>query len=240
MRAARIAKHCAQCNTLFFIPPCRVWREHCCSSACKVAHAAQVLADGIFERVRTCPACNSIFIPRQTQVSAGQGRFCSKVCGISSNQHVMHTPAVKAARADGIRQAISSGRLTYRTGPDNPCWSGGPAASYERAKPKFAAKTRAYRKRNPEKVREWSQKRESRKTGRLPRGTVMRLIKLQKNTCAICRGSLKPGYHVDHILALARGGKHERNNIQLLCPPCNVRKGAKDPIDYMQSKGFLL
>lgn len=67
------------------------------------------------------------------------------------------------------------------------------------------------------------------------------LLKLQKNKCACCRGSLKKyGYHIDHIIPLAKGGKHENANIQLLCPSCNVRKSAKDPIEFMQSKGYLI
>lgn len=39
---------------------------------------------------------------------------------------------------------------------------------------------------------------------------------------------------------LARGGTNQRTNLQLLCPPCNLSKSAKDPIDFMQSRGFLL
>jgi hypothetical protein len=29
-------------------------------------------------------------------------------------------------------------------------------------------------------------------------------------------------------------------NVQLLCPPCNLKKHAKDPIQFMQERGFLL
>jgi 5-methylcytosine-specific restriction endonuclease McrA len=45
---------------------------------------------------------------------------------------------------------------------------------------------------------------------------------------------------MDHIMPLARGGKHSPANIQLLCPPCNLRKSAKHPIDYMRQLGWLL
>ena len=41
-------------------------------------------------------------------------------------------------------------------------------------------------------------------------------------------------------MPLARGGKHEASNLQLLCPPCNMSKNAKHPIDFMQQRGFLL
>jgi 5-methylcytosine-specific restriction endonuclease McrA len=36
-------------------------------------------------------------------------------------------------------------------------------------------------------------------------------------------------YHIDHIRPLARGGDNTRLNLQLLCAPCNIRKGARDP-----------
>jgi hypothetical protein len=33
---------------------------------------------------------------------------------------------------------------------------------------------------------------------------------------------------------------HTDFNVQLLCATCNLNKNAKDPIDFMQSRGFLL
>jgi 5-methylcytosine-specific restriction endonuclease McrA len=48
------------------------------------------------------------------------------------------------------------------------------------------------------------------------------------------------GYHKDHVVPLALGGEHAPNNIQLLCPACNLSKGARHPVDFMQSKGMLL
>jgi len=34
------------------------------------------------------------------------------------------------------------------------------------------------------------------------------------------------GYHIDHIIPLAKGGIHTKNNIQLLKPSINMSKGA--------------
>jgi len=35
-------------------------------------------------------------------------------------------------------------------------------------------------------------------------------------------------YHVDHIVPLAKGGEEfELNNLELSCPKCNLKKGAK-------------
>ena len=76
--------------------------------------------------------------------------------------------------------------------------------------------------------------------GRLPRGTIKRIGELQRWLCPACQVDILSGYHMDHIVALANGGKHEPTNIQLLCGPCNLRKAAKDPIEFMQEMGFLL
>jgi len=77
--------------------------------------------------------------------------------------------------------------------------------------------------------------------GRLSPGITGKLMQLQRGRCAICEGDLSVvGKHLDHIVPLAAGGVHEDHNIQLLCPSCNHRKGARDPIEYMQSLGRLL
>lgn len=62
----------------------------------------------------------------------------------------------------------------------------------------------------------------------------------QKYKCACCRADLRTGYHKDHIVPLKAGGTNDILNIQLLCKPCNLSKGAKHPIDFMQQRGFLL
>lgn len=69
---------------------------------------------------------------------------------------------------------------------------------------------------------------------------ITNLRKAQKNKCAICHTSIEKHFHADHIMPLAKGGLNVIANIQLLCPKCNLQKGAKHPVDFMQSKGFLL
>lgn len=71
---------------------------------------------------------------------------------------------------------------------------------------------------------------------------VRNLFDLQKGKCAHswCRSSLAKGYHIDHVIPLARGGANDRRNIQLLCAPCNHRKNAKHPVDFAQENGLLL
>jgi len=66
-------------------------------------------------------------------------------------------------------------------------------------------------------------------------------LMLQRGKCACgCGKSLNNEFHMDHRMPIAKGGRHHDDNMQLLLPLCNMQKNAKDPIDFMQSRGFLL
>jgi 5-methylcytosine-specific restriction endonuclease McrA len=110
-------------------------------------------------------------------------------------------------------------------------------------------KTRTYVKRwrlkNREAARLWCHARRARKKaapGRVTATDVAAIRRMQGDRCANpeCRVKLRGGGHRDHIVPLALGGAHDRRNLQLLCAPCNHRKGAKDPIIWMQEQGLLL
>ena len=52
------------------------------------------------------------------------------------------------------------------------------------------------------------------------------LHKDQKGKCMYCGVKLRLGDgQVDHKKPFSRGGKETPKNLQLLCPPCNTRKG---------------
>jgi 5-methylcytosine-specific restriction endonuclease McrA len=68
---------------------------------------------------------------------------------------------------------------------------------------------------------------------------INKLFELQKGLCVVCKTELSR-YHVDHVQPLSRGGEHNFLNLQLLCPSCNQVKFNKDPVDFMQSQGYLL
>jgi 5-methylcytosine-specific restriction endonuclease McrA len=58
--------------------------------------------------------------------------------------------------------------------------------------------------------------------------------------CHWCRKRCAKDFHIDHIVALARGGLHEARNLCISCPTCNLSKGAKDPLTFARNKGLLL
>jgi 5-methylcytosine-specific restriction endonuclease McrA len=113
-----------------------------------------------------------------------------------------------------------------------------------------------FKLKNPEKAREiknaWakkqskeyfrlkSHKRRAIMVGKISKDIISFLKKMQRGFCASCKTKLLEKYEIDHIVPLSKGGPHTDENLQLLCPPCNRKKWAKHPIDFMQSRGFLL
>lgn len=103
---------------------------------------------------------------------------------------------------------------------------------------------REWKSRNPESVTSQVATRRSRRRGNPGNGwtpdDVREIKRLQRGRCALCRCTLGKHFHRDHIVPLARGGAHDRRNLQLTCAPCNLSKSARDPIEHAQSLGRLL
>lgn len=106
-----------------------------------------------------------------------------------------------------------------------------------------AALGKAWRELNKEQVRALSRSYKARKKNSI--GThsgedIKSLLEAQKWKCAICKISVKNGYHVDHVIPLAKGGRNDKSNLQILCQRCNCRKHDKDPIAFARENGLLL
>lgn len=69
---------------------------------------------------------------------------------------------------------------------------------------------------------------------------VLHLLHMQRYKCAACHVCVKSKYHVDHVVPLFLNGSNGKENLQILCPTCNVRKNKKDPIEWAQQNGRLL
>jgi 5-methylcytosine-specific restriction endonuclease McrA len=113
------------------------------------------------------------------------------------------------------------------------------AVNHERKKTTDAAWSAA----NLDVRRERQQNRRARKRangGKLSAGLTEKLFRLQRGKCACCGKPLGDDYHLDHRMPLALGGANDDSNMQLLTAKCNLQKQAKHPIDFMQSRGFLL
>lgn len=72
---------------------------------------------------------------------------------------------------------------------------------------------------------------------------IQRLFSQQGGLCNTCGKKLiryrKKQYHVDHIKPLSKGGSNRPDNLQLLCPFCNLSKKDKDPIEWARENGRL-
>lgn len=110
---------------------------------------------------------------------------------------------------------------------------------YSANRERFGAVVAAYDKANPEqrRLRNQSWRRKVRE-GSVSPDIVPKLMAEQNSKCVYCQVDISEEYHIDHIVPLALEGKHEDGNIQLLCPPCNMRKGKKHPVQFEKEIGY--
>lgn len=98
---------------------------------------------------------------------------------------------------------------------------------------------RAWVRANPEKIAANKHKRRARKLdaeGTHTAADVAKQFSLQGGKCYWCGVKLKKSgkgkFHVDHVIALARGGSNGPENIVCSCPSCNFAKNAKTPLEF--------
>lgn len=110
-----------------------------------------------------------------------------------------------------------------------------------------AARYAEWKAANPEKARELTRLRKARyRTRKLRSGgshttkDVEAIYAMQNGKCAYCKTKVGEKYEVDHIQPLAKGGSNFAANLQILCPTCNRKKNATDPIEYARRLGLLL
>lgn len=110
---------------------------------------------------------------------------------------------------------------------------------------KWRAARSGWKGANPDKVRaihrNTSHKRyQQKKGGGLGAVNLLAWETAQRKVCHWCGIRCAREFHVDHIIPLAKGGAHEVTNLCIACPSCNLRKAARDPIEFAQSLGRLL
>lgn len=116
--------------------------------------------------------------------------------------------------------------------------------SYRRRREKHIAWVNANRKANPERLREWARgwqaTRRAAKAGGATAAETRAWAKSQPKVCYWCGAKCARSYHIDHYQPLSSGGAHEIGNLVIACPPCNLSKAAKDPLDFAREVGRLL
>ena len=99
---------------------------------------------------------------------------------------------------------------------------------------------------HPETVRRASRARRARKLnagGVVTRHIEDTLLWAQDGKCEPKYGCGRPfteagGHHLDHRVPLSKGGLHDDENLQLLCPACNSAKGAMMPGEWIRYKRY--
>lgn len=217
----RLRFDCLACGRPMWFPQSKHGKYKTCGGEC----ASERRAGATESRARPCATCGSEFSPRPGQLRIGHGRYCSQKCNVAGIAAANSKEARDKARA--AWKAKNAAEPFIKSGPDNPKWKGGRKAAVQRRIASGAMRI-AYHTRRARGAKPVSPK------------AAQALGALQRWKCAICVRGIKTSYHVDHIVPVSRGGKTEVWNLQLLCPPCNLKKHAKDPIEYMQSLGRLL
>lgn len=77
--------------------------------------------------------------------------------------------------------------------------------------------------------------------GVIPRSVKLGLFRAQRGRCAYCGRTRGAAYlEVDHKYPVSRGGTDEVGNLQLLCNPCNMRKGIQSDEEFRRRYQRLL
>lgn len=150
--------------------------------------------------------------------------------------------AASKAYAERNKELVSEqGRARYEANRER--LKAAAAARYAENGEEIRAKQIARHAARPERRRAVDQRMRAKRMsapGSHTAADIKALMKLQRGLCVGCRCDIRVDFHVDHIEPLAKGGSNDRTNLQLLCPTCNRSKHARSPVEFMQSRGFLL
>lgn len=104
------------------------------------------------------------------------------------------------------------------------------------------ARNMEWRKRNPEAWRRISNASEERRRAQKAGAGIFVILpkelrRLYSQPCAEC--GAKSGQTIDHVVPLARGGRHSIGNLQTLCGSCNFSKHALFVVEWRRRKTTL-
>jgi hypothetical protein len=116
VKAHKVRCICGECGVIYRKRADRVQSPDYCRIGCRVA-ATEKLRQ---KRGKDCELCGKFFIPRQYQLSVGQGRFCSNECARKIVVPLMHT---KEAREKAVESWHRNGNKVP-SGPDHPKFMG--------------------------------------------------------------------------------------------------------------------
>lgn len=115
-------------------------------------------------------------------------------------------------------------------------------SEYDRARhlanaEKIKDRVRKWIKENPDRRRaitfNYDSRRRAWKRGGTTGKQIADWLMTQVKKCKWCGVECQNDFHVDHVIPLSKGGKHEIANFAISCPTCNLRKNAKMPEEFL-------
>lgn len=161
----------------------------------------------------------------------------AKAAAAYRKAHPDRMAAVRAAR----REKIAIAAAAYHARPDIKIRRAARVvASREASKEQrlaYNAYMATWHAAHPEHVKAHAHKRRARKAaapgGHYTVSHARALFISQLGRCKYCNIVLA-GYHIEHMMPLARGGSNGPENICLSCPRCNLRKGSRTAEEFTQ------
>lgn len=192
----------------------------CCSKEC--TGKKWRLARRVDIAPRVCPECGETFIPKRSD-----SRYCERRCLVKAAWRAQYQPKINIivcaycteqfspTRSDAIYCGSSCNKRAY----------------YEANRTHLLAASVQWMRNNRHARRNIIMRRRARIRGNKDSVGVQerdwrRLVARYKGRCAYCQR--KPDVlHMDHIVPIARGGRHGIGNIIPACGDCNHSKGSK-------------
>lgn len=191
-------------------------QRHCSKRCANVAWRRRAGARDRAPRLIPCQRCGRPFWPWQGRPSHAR-RFCCKAV-----KRAKHATAPRVRLTVEERRECARLRSALR-------YTGNPAQQQ--------ARVLNYKRRHPEKNKEWGHRRRTRERGGRVEPVDLKSLYRSATACAYCGRpfTLLRRAHIDHIVAIANGGEHAANNLIVACQQCNGRKGSKQINEWILS-----
>jgi len=178
---------------------------------------------------KRCTRCDQtkpiLLFPRDRKIKCGFNSWCKDCYRDKTKAHNARRPDWKQHKAEYDKRYVSENREHLRV-------------LQREAARRRAAEGRGpmWAKNNPVARRAISAtykvKRRKKCQGGMSTKELRVWLSYQQFICVWCGIECEDKYHIDHVWPLSKGGKHEWNNLAIACPTCNLRKSARDPIEF--------
>lgn len=234
-------KQCPRCKEVYPATPEYFWSDRRTKDGffnrCKICGNGKVVREVLPDGQKRCTGCKKIF-PATAEYFAIRSKQVGNLRGECSSCY--HARQVKW-REDNQEHYLTYHK-DYRT--DNSEKVSAVKSDWfkrnkERLAPRMRITGKRWKENNPDKVRLNGRASMARRKARIRAvgGTynsndVELQFRSQKGKCWWCEKKIKGTYHVDHRIAISRGGTNWPNNICISCQHCNESKHNKMPWEW--------